>query len=112
MAETFTWRPSIDPTGVETFRVRSAQFGSGYKQVAADGINNGSQSWPLTFKGLESRIEEIVAFLRAHKGYIPFSWTPPLSAPALFTCTSWNINPHGARYYTVTATFEQYFGVT
>ncbi|MCP5854454.1 phage tail protein, partial [Klebsiella pneumoniae] len=48
MADTFTWCPYIEPTGSGTFRVRSAQFGNGYRQVAGDGINNEVQSWPLT----------------------------------------------------------------
>lgn len=110
MADIFTWCPYIEPTGTGTFRVRSAQFGNGYRQVAGDGINNEVQSWPLTFRGRESYVLEILGFLRARKGFIPFAWTPPLGVASLFTCASWSVTPHGAGMYTLTATFEQYFG--
>lgn len=112
MADTFTWCPFIEPTGTGTFRVRSAQFGNGYKQVAGDGINNESQSWPLTFKGDESYVKQILAFLRAKAGYIPFRWTPPLGEESWFTCTTYGVTPLGGGAYTLSATFEQYFGVT
>jgi len=111
MANTFTWCPYIEPTGTGTFRVRSAQFGNGYRQVAGDGINNETQSWPLTFRGSESDITEILNFLREAKGATPFNWTPPLGEAGLYTCATWGLTPHGAGIYTLTATFEQYFGV-
>jgi phage-related protein len=39
MTDTFTYTPQIDPTGTTTLRVRKAQFGDGYMQTVADGIN-------------------------------------------------------------------------
>ncbi|WP_420825798.1 phage tail protein [Pseudomonas typographi] len=112
MADEFIWCPYIEPTGTGTFRVRSAQFGSGYKQVASDGINNESQSWPLTFRGSEAYVLEILNFLRSKAGYIPFTWTPPLGSQAKFTCTSYGATPLGGGNFTLTATFDQYFGVS
>ena len=38
--EIFNWSPRINPQGRTKFRVLSAQFGDGYGQTAADGINN------------------------------------------------------------------------
>ena len=110
MAETFIWSPSVDPTGTSSFRTRTAQFGNGYRQVAADGINNEQQSWPLTFGGSEDEVAPIVAFLRSHRGASAFVWTPPLGEESLWTCNSFGMTPHGEDLYTVTATFEQYFG--
>ena len=112
MAEVFEWDPSVDPTGNTKFRNRSAQFGNGYRQVAEDGINGEEQSWPLTFGGDASEVKPIRDFLRRHKGATPFQWTPPLGDPALWTCAEFNVTPHGSELYTLTATFEQYFGVT
>lgn len=109
MADTFTWSPLIEPTGTGTFRVRTAQFGDGYRQVAADGINNLSESWPLTFRGREAYITAILAFLRGKKGSMPFSWKPPLGETSLWTCATYGATPLGAGLYTLTATFEQYF---
>ncbi len=109
MADQFTWCPLIEPTGTGTFRVRAAQFGDGYRQVAGDGINNLSESWPLTFKGTSAYITEILSFLKARKGYIAFTWTPPLGEQALWTCETYGSNPLGGGMHTLTATFEQYF---
>lgn len=111
MADEFTWCPYVEPTGTSAFRVRSAQFGSGYKQVAGDGLNVESQSWPLTFKGNEAYANEVLGFLRARAGHISFTWTPPLGAQARWTCETFTATPLGAGMYTVTATFDQYFGV-
>jgi len=110
MAQTFTWSPYIEPTGTGSFRVRAAQFGNGYRQVAGDGINNEVQRWPLTFRGDEAHVQAILGFLRSHKGFMPFNWTPPLGQPGSYTCATWGATPHGAGLYTLTATFEQHFG--
>ena len=47
--EIFNWSPRINPQGRTKFRVLSAQFGDGYGQTAADGINNKVATWPLHF---------------------------------------------------------------
>lgn len=107
--ETFTWRPDEEPTGTVTFRTKSAKFGDGYEQVAQDGINNRSQSWPLTFTGQKSRIMEIAAFLDRHAGATPFFWTAPLSAQALYRCKTYQPKSLGGGVYTLSATFEQAF---
>lgn len=70
--ETFTWKPNNDPAATIAFRTKSAKFGDGYEQRAQDGINNRSQSWPLTFTGQKTRIKEIMAFLDRHAGATPF----------------------------------------
>ncbi len=70
--ETFTWVPNKEPAGTVSFRIKSAKFGDGYEQTAEDGINNKTQSWPLTFTGSKSRIKQIAEFLDRHKGAIPF----------------------------------------
>lgn len=109
MTETFTWSPLIEPQGTGKFRTRAAQFGDGYKQKVADGLNAESQSWPLTFRGSEAYVAPILQFLRDRKGSQSFFWTPPLGQPSLFTCAEYGITPHGAERYTLTATFEQDF---
>ena len=107
--EIFTWCPRIEPTGEVTFRVKTAKFGDGYEQAAQDGINNKSQSWPLTFTGKEAFIKEIVAFLDKHGGATAFYWTAPLSDQALYRCKTYSASPLGAGAYNLTATFEQAF---
>ena len=107
--ETFTWVPKVEPVGSVEFRLKTAKFGDGYQQTAADGINNKTQSWPLTFVGDEARIKAIVAFLDRHAGAKAFSWTAPLAGPALYRCKGYQPTPMGAGLYSLTATFEQAF---
>ena len=55
--ETFNWSPRVNPSQDVTMRTREAQFGDGYTQTSGDGINPRSQSWDLTFIGIESYIK-------------------------------------------------------
>lgn len=112
MIQIFKWAPAPDLNGTVSFAVRSAVFGDGYQQDVADGINNESNSWPLTFTGSEAKAREIMAFLRWHGGWQAFQWTPPLGKPGRYKCKTFNEQAHGAGAYTVTATFIQSFGVT
>jgi phage-related protein len=112
MADTFTWRPDKSAPGTFQDRVRSAQFGNGYKQRAADGINNETQSWNLTFTGEKARIAAILAFLRAQKGYKAFIWATPFDGPLYFTCDTFAPTDLGGKAWSLTATFEQTYQVT
>jgi len=103
----FAWAPAVELQIDGAFSVSSAQFGDGYKQRSADGINNESQSGPLSFVGDGAKIAAILAFLRARKGSIAFYWTPPLGAQGLYTCEKYSVVSHGGGAYTLTATFEQ-----
>lgn len=107
--QTFTWCPRVDPEGTTAFRVHEIQFGDGYKQSVGDGINNEVRTWPLTFVGLEHEIAPIRDFLRAHKGYKPFKWTPPLDSEGLYEVQQFTLRPHGGGVYTLSATFAQRF---
>lgn len=106
---TFGWSPQISAAGNSTFRVRSAQFGDGYTQVAGDGINTETQSWDLSFTGDFDYVSRIVSFLRLHGGVTSFIWSPPLGAPSLWRCAEFKPTALAAQKYTVTATFTQSF---
>lgn len=108
--ETFTWQaagPSVQ--GDVSLRVRSAQFGDGYKQVVADGIHNKVQTWPMKFTGTKARIQEIQDFLDQHAGYKSFHWTPPLGTQGLYRAPKYTPAVEAAGVYSLTATFEQAF---
>ncbi|MDH0745728.1 phage tail protein [Pseudomonas sp. GD03842] len=109
MPETFSWCPVVEPTGDGIMKTKKAQFGDGYKQVAADGINNRSETWPLTFRGSEAYIKPIKQFLLDRGGSQSFYWTPPLGEQSLWTCETYGITPLGGGMYTLTATFDQFF---
>ncbi len=106
---TFGWSPRTAAAGDSTFRVRTAQFGDGYAQVAGDGINTETQSWDLSFTGVFAYISPIVGFLRDHGGATSFIWTPPLGGPGLWRCAEFKPTVLGGQNYTVTATFTQSF---
>lgn len=114
--DTFTWNANIvsGAAGTKTYKVLTAQFGDGYKQVAAYGINNVSQSWPLTFKALKadnSDLLSLMAFLDSKQGYQAFYWTPPVlgAVQGIYRCSSFQLTGESGEVYTITATFEESF---
>jgi phage-related protein len=107
---TFGWIPQVDPEAEINFRVRAAQFGDGYSQEVADGINNRTRSYPLTFVCNDDDATDIMAFFDAHQGFAAFNWTPPLNTvAALFKVVTYHHIPHGAGWNTITATFVEKF---
>ncbi|SAK65347.1 phage minor tail protein [Caballeronia pedi] len=111
MADTFIWKPTVaSSSGSTTAKVREAQFGDGYGQRVADGLNNVSSSFSFQFVNDAATISAILAFLRSHGGATSFSFTPLLwSAPALFVCKTWSEPTRDGNVYTITATFDQTF---
>lgn len=108
MTDTFNWPCITEPTGTVTLRARKAQFGDGYAQTVADGINAKVQSWPVSYTGDSSFIGPIAAFLDAHVG-VSFYWTPPNGVQGYYQCATYTIVPHGSDLYTLTPTFQQVF---
>lgn len=107
--QVFTWAPLVEPTGQTKFSTRVAQFGDGYSQSVPDGINNKTDTWPLTFTGYSADVSPIKAFLDATSGSTSFYWTPPLGAQSLFRCTDYTLQPLGGDLYTLAATFTEVF---
>jgi phage-related protein len=107
--QTFTWSPLIEPTGTTNFAVRVAQFGDGYSQAVADGINNKADSWPLVFSGTSAYITAIKSFLDGLQGFRSFFWTPPLRTQGLFRAGSYTTQPHGGDAYTLSVTFTEVY---
>lgn len=85
--QTFNWSPRNGPVGDIQFRTRSAQYGDGYEQVTGDGINSETQSWPLTFVGLNEDIRPILKFVREHGETRAFKWVNPLGELGLYRAT-------------------------
>ncbi|HEM6842560.1 phage tail protein [Providencia stuartii] len=112
MIEEFKWRMQTQetPTGEFTHRIKEVTFGDGYKQVAGDGINTESQSWPFTYTGMKEEVMPIFKFIREHTAK-SFIWTPPFGEKGLYRVKSDSITmtPIGGLAVTITATFEQAF---
>lgn len=108
--ETFTWDRQAGASGKIKYRVRTAQFGDGYSQSVADGLNNEVQTWPLTFEGTIEYVTPIRDFFRRHKGSKSFYWTPPgESAPLLFRAEEVTFTSIGGGVYSMAAEFRQVF---
>lgn len=108
--DTFTWRTQGTPEGSFLHRVRWAQFGDGYQQVAGDGINPERQSWPLTFQGTEPDMLPLLTFISQHTVKACL-WTPPYGIQGLYrvTADSIKITPLGGNTLSISFTFEQAF---
>lgn len=107
--ETFTWVVESGVTPDISYRVKEAQFGDGYTQTYADGINNKAESYAITITCQKGRAKEIMDFFDRHAGWKSFFWTSPLAGLGLFKCSDPKPSPIGGDKYTITATFVKAF---
>ncbi|WP_438301687.1 phage tail protein [Pseudomonas sp. NMS19W] len=107
--EKFTWPTQHGDSPEISYRVRTSQFGGGYKQEVGDGPNNKEDAYPITFSGPQAKVLEIMAFLDRHAGAKAFLWTTPLGQLGLFTCKNPVPTPVGGGVFKLTATFERAF---
>lgn len=87
---TFSYIPAYGATETTTARVLKAQFGDGYSQRIADGINNKPRSWSLSFSKTQTDIDLILSFLNTEGGVNSFDWTPPRGVAGKWICEQWN----------------------
>ncbi len=105
--ELFTW---ITPNAKlkEQPRVLTAQFGDGYSQESADGLNALLQVWTLKFDDIYAHDARAIRdFLVARKGVEKFQYRSQLGETIAVKCREWDIEPAKKGRLTVTATFEQ-----
>ncbi|WP_417511445.1 phage tail protein [Methylophaga sp.] len=107
---TFTFKPVMPATLTKEPRVRETNFGDGYSQRVADGINTNKRVWSLNFAGTQAEIEAIDDFLTSAGGVTSFDWLPPRGEAGKFTCKSWSSPIQGFNYWMMTATFDEVFG--
>ena len=109
MTDTFTWK-THDTSGGGNFTLNEAKFGDGYTQSVAIGINAEVQQWSASTNAYSVEMrDDIIAFLRAHKGVV-FYWTPPLGEQGYYVCNNWKANYQGGELWVVSITFDQRFG--
>ena len=109
---TFTWIAADAVRSVKP-AVYCAKFGDGYEQNAPAGLNFLPETWELQFKCRSpADADAILAFLVAQGGWQKFQWTPPRAAgPILVICRKWSDATKVGGITSVSATFEQTFGV-
>lgn len=108
---TFTWTPDFGLAANYKPRVRTAQFGDGYQQRVADGINTAQDKYDLTFTArTDTEASAILAFLKARAGVEAFDWTPAGEVTAIrAVCREWNRTFDKNNLNTVTASFERVY---
>jgi phage-related protein len=109
MAQTFKWKVERDVDQTISYRVIETQFGDGYKQTSADGINIKNEQHAIKVHAYGSKAQEIMDFFDAHQGWKSFFWTPPLGKLGLYTCSDPKPINQGANLYTITGTFVKSF---
>ena len=61
-----------------SFRVKKAEFGNGYEQVAPDGINPARDEWSIPYVNLTSgERDTVLAALNAVQGWDYLTWLAP-----------------------------------
>ncbi|SFO05993.1 phage tail protein [Xenorhabdus japonica] len=108
--EEFKWRTQIQdsPSGEFKHRIKTVEFGDGYKQVSGDGINPESQSWPYSYLGIKEEVAPIFQFIRQHT-LKSFIWTTPYGEKGLYRvkADSITIIPMSGGVMKISAIFEQ-----
>ena len=99
--------PGLD----EEARVLETKFGDGYKQTAADGINNIGGNLPLEWRNITTaQANTLIAFFRGKAGYLPFRYKIPTESAAwVWKCKRWHRDHDRAGLTNVYATLERAF---
>lgn len=108
---TFTWGPDWSAQKKRAPRVTVVQYGDGYEQRSADGINTSPQEWSLTFKRDPDSVDDIDDFLHARNALQAFQWTTPKGDTIVVKCEEWTTAYDSPGWYVLTATFKQVFEV-
>ncbi|WP_406850549.1 phage tail protein [Candidatus Arsenophonus nilaparvatae] len=108
----FRWRTQIQdsPTGEYRHRVKEVEFGDGYKQVSAEGINPESQSWPFSYLGKKADVMPIFDFIRQHT-IKSFIWMTPFGVKGVYRvkADSIKMTPVARDVMKISARFEEAF---
>jgi phage-related protein len=108
----FVWVESASTALEEEPRVLATQFGDGYAQRQADGLNPLAQVWSVKFAAVDNAVaDDIIAFLRAAKGVTSFDWVPLWHTTAIkVICPSWRrAQPAEWGQSDIDAKFQQVF---
>ena len=119
-ATTSTTRVTPDKTMTRstTPKVFLAQFGDGYEQRAADGINSIKEEYTLSFNSRKKQeIDAIVSTLEARKGVTSFDFVIPSTAAngnlaektIRVVCSTYSQTYDNFDFYSLSATFRRVY---
>lgn len=100
--------PSLSSSFEEEPRILRVDFGDGYSQRVADGLNSNQMKVTLNFDVLTSvELGTIRTFLSARGGYEAFTYTLPQEVSARkWICPRWNHQPNG-NLFSLSAELEE-----
>lgn len=104
--------PSYGTAQATELRVLEANFGDGYRQVAADGLNSVRARWSVVWENYPQDDVFILAkFLKERRGFESFLWTAPGDEEEKrWLCkTLEGPTPAGFESYSLQASFEEVF---
>ena len=105
--------PSPGTSRKPELRLLRADFGDGYSQSGADGLNHIRKTFDLRWDVLtQGQADAIEAFLEAKGGTAAFLYRHPHTPAALkVTCEEWNRTDQAAGLCAFTAVFRQSFNL-
>jgi phage-related protein len=104
--QTFTEKPDYGAQASFEPKVQKIEFGDGFEQTRAQGINHNLKRYSLTFSGTQARITQIADFLFEHGAFKAFYWTPFDGKQGRYKCDSWQITQNNG-FFTLTAEFRE-----
>ena len=108
-------KPDKTMAASSTPKVRITDFGDGYQQRIAAGINNLEQNYSVGFANrTKEEIDDIVAFFVSKGGVTNFTFTIPDSNNSGETaikviCESWSQSYKTGDYYNCSASFKRVY---
>lgn len=107
---TFTYTPDYNAQESCRPNIRRVQFGDGYEQAIAFGLNTQPVTWNLTFANRSNtERDNILTFFRTQGGFDPFDWTPPYGSAGKYICEEWSTTMVAYNINTIQATFRQVY---
>jgi phage-related protein len=105
--------PNVGTEDAPKVSLLKAEFGDGYTQATAAGINHIRRIISLEWEVLTpTQAKAMTDFFVAQGGYKPFWWTPSNEAtPLKWTCEEWKDKRDKGGLRTVSATFIQSFNL-
>lgn len=104
-------KPSPGTTRKPKIKLLEAEFGDGYTQSAADGINHIRRALDLRWETLTVAQERTLdTFFMDHKGCVPFLYAPSDDgATWKYTCKEWESRVEDNGFRSFNAKLEQSF---
>jgi len=105
------YTPSISSRKGQSARVMVAEFGDGYNQRVADGLNSIRAVYSNIWRGIPTTDGQVIIdFLEARLGAESFTWTDPTTQATIdVVSVEWTRSPVSEQYETITAEFKQVF---